>query len=189
MVDPQPRASGPGSDKRVPDDSGELDDELVNRVSWKIPNALALVGSRAGDERNAMTTSWITQLSMDPVLIGIGVDNTAVTHRLIADSQSFSLNLWNAEDTRVFVKFSKPASYDNGELNGRQVHDGPTGSPIFDDAIVWIDCEVRHSIDFGTHTLFAGEIVAAGINDDEARSASMADTRMKYGGVKRGGHG
>ncbi len=170
------------------DNTGGLEDELINRVTWKIPNALALVGSRAGDERNAMTTSWITQLSMEPVLIGIGVDNTAVTHRLITDSQAFSLNLWNAEDSRVFVKFSKPASYDNGELNGRPVRDATTGSPIFTEALAWIDCEVRQAIDFGTHTLFAGEIVAAGINDDDGRAASMADTRMKYGGVKRGGH-
>ncbi len=189
MVDPKTRSSDSGPDMAATDDSNELDDELVNRVTWKIPNALALVGSRAGDERNAMTTSWITQLSMEPVLIGVGVDNTAVTHRLITGSQSFSLNLWDAEDTRVFVKFSKPASYDNGELNGRPVHDGPTGSPIFEEALVWIDCEVRHAIDFGTHTLFAGEIVAAGINNDEARAASLADTRMKYGGVKRAGHG
>ena len=56
------------------------DDQLLNMVTWKIPNALALVGSRAGDERNAMTTSWITQLSMEPVLIGVGVDNTASGH-------------------------------------------------------------------------------------------------------------
>ncbi len=41
---------------------------MVNRVTWKIPNALALVGSRSGEERNAMTASWITQLSMEPVL-------------------------------------------------------------------------------------------------------------------------
>ena len=87
-----------------------LDDELLNRVTWKIPNALALVGSRAGDEWNAMTTSWITQLSMEPVLIGVGVDNDAVTHRLITDGGSFTVNLWSAEDTRVFVKFSKPAT-------------------------------------------------------------------------------
>ena len=65
-------------------DDVTIDDELVNKVTWKIPNALALVGSRAGDERNAMTTSWITQLSMEPVLIGVGVDNSAVTHRLIS---------------------------------------------------------------------------------------------------------
>ena len=96
-----------------------VDDELLNRVTWKIPNALVLVGSRAGDERNAMTTSWVTQLSMEPVLIGVGVDNDAVTHRLIADGGSFTVNLWDAEDTRVFVKFSKPATDDGATLNGR----------------------------------------------------------------------
>jgi len=162
-----------------------VDDELLNRVTWKIPNALALVGSRAGDERNAMTASWITQLSMDPVLIGVGVDNDAVTHRLISDGGSFTINLWDAQDTKVFVKFSKPATDDGDALNGRQVRPATTGAPVFKDALAWMDCEVRHRIDLGTHTLFVGEVVDAGINDDDARAAAMSDTRMKYGGVKR----
>lgn len=169
-----------------------LPDELVNRVTWKIPNALALVGSRAGDERNAMTTSWITQLSMEPVIIGIGVENTAVTHRLITDGGSFSVNLWDAENTRPFVKFSKPAAYETvadgtgtGALNGWSVYEVATGAPVFVDSAAWMDCEVRHSVNLGTHTLFMGELVAAGINDDDVRLASMSDTRMKYGGVKR----
>ena len=165
-----------------------LDPELVNKVTWKIPNALALVGSASGDEWNGMTTSWITQLSMDPVLVGIGVDNSAVTHRLIADGGSFTVNLWSPEDTRVFVKFSKPATREGNELNGRAVRQEATGAPVFEDAIAWMDCEVRESIDLGTHTLFVGEVVAAGINDDDQRAAAMSDTRMKYGGVKRGGH-
>ncbi len=76
-----------------------LDDTLINKLTWKIPNALALVGSAAGGERNAMTTSWITQLSMEPVLIGIGVDNSAVTHRLISAGGVFTVNLWDSEDT------------------------------------------------------------------------------------------
>ncbi|MEM9042283.1 MAG: flavin reductase family protein [Actinomycetota bacterium] len=162
-----------------------LDDELLNRVTWKIPNALALVGSAHDGTRNAMTTSWITQLSMEPVLIGIGVDNTAVTHRLIIGGQSFSINLWDAENTRPFVKFSKPAEDDGSALNGRTVRSATTGAPIFEEAIAWMDCEVRHSLDLGTHTLFVGEVVDAAIVDDEARPASMSDTRMKYGGVKR----
>ena len=162
-----------------------LDDQLVNRLTWKIPNALALIGSRSGEERNGMTASWITQLSMEPVLIGVGVDNTAVTHRLISEGGSFTVNLWNAEDTRVFVKFSKPATYADGTLNGRSVREATTGAPVFTEAIAWMDCEVRHAIDLGTHTLFVGELVDGDIHVDEARSASMSDTRMKYGGVKR----
>lgn len=162
-----------------------LDDELINKVTWKIPNALALVGSRAGDEWNAMTTSWITQLSMEPVLIGIGVDNTAVTHRLISDGGSFTVNLWAADDTRVFVKFSKPAKFEEMTLNGRAVSEGVTGAPVFDEAIAYVECEVRHTYELGSHTLFIGEVIDAGLRDADARSASMSDTRMKYGGVKR----
>jgi flavin reductase (DIM6/NTAB) family NADH-FMN oxidoreductase RutF len=165
-----------------------MDDELINRVTWKIPNALALVGSRAGEEWNAMTTSWITQLSMEPVLIGVGVDNKAVTHRLITGGGSFTVNLWSSEDTKPFVKFSKPAAKEDMTLNGRSIRVEATGAPVFDEAIAWMDCAVRQAIDFGTHTLFVGEIISAGINDDATRPASMSDTRMKYGGVKRGGH-
>jgi len=161
------------------------DDETINKVTWKIPNALALVGSAAGGTRNAMTTSWITQLSNEPVLIGVGVDNDALTHRLITESQAFTVNLWRSDDTKVFVKFSKPAVDDGTTLNGRAVRAATTGAPVFDEALAWMDCRVTQSHDLGTHTLFIGELVDAAINDDEARAASMSDTRMKYGGVKR----
>ncbi|MGZ4725357.1 MAG: flavin reductase family protein, partial [Ilumatobacteraceae bacterium] len=63
--------------------------------------------------------------------------------------------------------------------------EGVTGAPVFDEAVAYLDCELRHSHDLGSHTLFIGEVVGAGIRDDAARVASMSDTRMKYGGVKR----
>jgi len=112
-----------------------VEDELVNRVTWKIPNALALVGSRSGDEWNAMTTSWITQVAQEPVLIGVGVDKEALTHRLIAEGGSFTVNLWDADNTRPFVKFSIPASKEGMALNGWPITEGVTGAPIFDDAM------------------------------------------------------
>jgi flavin reductase (DIM6/NTAB) family NADH-FMN oxidoreductase RutF len=166
-----------------------LDDELLNKVTWRIPNALALIGSRSGDEWNGMTASWISQLSMEPVLIGVSVDDSAVTHRLISEGGSFTVNLWSSEDTRPFVKFSKPATKEGDTLNGRPVRAGVTGAPVFEEAIAWLECEVRQSVPLGTHTLFVGEVVDAGLVDEEARAAAMSDTRMKYGGVKRQGHG
>lgn len=168
----------------------ELNPEIVNHVTWRIPNALTLVGSRSGEEWNGMTTSWITQLSMEPVLVGVSVDNKAVTHRLISESGAFSVNLWSPEDTRVFVKFSKPADKEGMTLNDRPIREGTTGAPLFEDAIAWFECEVRQSHDLGTHTLFIGEIVSAGADpeSEDERAAAISDTRMKYGGVKRGGH-
>ena len=96
-----------------------IDAESVNRVLWTIPNVLCLIGSRSGDEWNGMTASWVTQVSMDPVLVAVSVDATAVTNRLIRDGGSFSINLWSRDDTRPFVKFSKPATKEGLTLNGR----------------------------------------------------------------------
>ncbi len=163
-----------------------MDAAAVNRVMWAIPNVLCLVGSRAGDERNGMTTSWVTQVAMEPVLVAISVDSTAVTNRLIRDGGSFSVNLWDREDTKVFRRFSKPAEDDGAALNGYSVRNGVTGVPIFDDAIAWLECAVRDTIDVGTHDLFLGEVIDVGIQDGaEEQVARMEDTRMKYGGVRR----
>lgn len=163
----------------------DLPIELINKVTWKIPNALCLLGSRSGDEWNGMTQSWLTQVSMEPVLIAASVDRSAVTHRLIDESRVFTVNLWNAENTRPFVKFSKPATKDGMTLNDLPIREGATGAPIFEEAIAYLECEVREALDVGTHTLFLGEVVAAGISDDDAEVAAMSHTRMKYGGVKR----
>ncbi len=165
-------------------------DELINQLTWKIPNALALVGSRSGDEWNAMTTSWITQVSMEPVLVGIGVDNSSITHRLISEHGAFSINMWSASDTRTFVKFSKPARKEGLTLNGRAVREGAsTGVPIFEEAVAWMELTVHSATDYGTHTFFVGEVVDGGLDPDyEGPVAAMSDTRMKYGGVRRGGH-
>lgn len=161
--------------------------ELINQVTWMIPNPLALVGSRSGDEWNGMTASWITQVSMEPVSVAVSIDKKALTHRLITEGGSFSINLWDPEDTRVFVKFSKPAKKEGMALNGRPIREGATGVPIFVEAAAWIEASVWQTVDVGTHSLFVGEIVDVGKNRD-GRVAAMDDTRMKYGGVKRGGH-
>ncbi len=165
----------------------ELEPERVNSVAWMIPNALTLIGSRAGDERNAMSASWVTQVAMDPVLIAVSVQWDAVTARLIRDGGSFTVNLWDAADARTMAKFAKPARDDGATLNDRAVSDAPSGAPVFDEAVAWMDCEVRHTHDLGSHILFIGELTALGRRDPDAEVASMAHTRMKYGGVPRKG--
>jgi flavin reductase (DIM6/NTAB) family NADH-FMN oxidoreductase RutF len=156
---------------------------------WSIPNALCLVGSRAGDEWNGMTLSWLTQVAMEPVLVAISVDASAVTNRLIREGGAFSVNLWDRDDTRPFVKFSKPAVKDGMTLNGRPVREGITGVPVFTEAVAFLECRVWKTIECGTHDLFLGEVIDAGAPEDgELLVARMEDTRMKYGGVRRGGH-
>jgi flavin reductase (DIM6/NTAB) family NADH-FMN oxidoreductase RutF len=165
-------------------------DELINKVLWKIPNVLCLVGSRAGDEWNAMTTSWVTQVAMEPVLVAVSVDVGAVTHRLISDGGSFTVNLWDRADTRPFVKFSKPATKAGDTLNDRPIRQGVTGAPIFEEAIAYIDCRLHETVALGSHSIFIGEVVDCGFQNqgEDVPVARVEDTRMKYGGVLRGAH-
>ncbi len=161
------------------------DAELINNVAWRIPNSLVVIGSAAKGRRNAMTASWVTQLAMEPVLVGVSVETGAVTEALIREGGSFSVNLWRTDDARLLVKFAKPADVVDGAIKGRPVGDAPSGVPIFDEAIAWLDCAVRHAMELGSHVLFIGEVTALDLRDPDAEVASMKDTRMKYGGVAR----
>ena len=159
-------------------------DKLRRRVLWTFPSGLYLVGSRAGDRRNAMTTSWITQVSFDPKLVAVSVEKTAFTHELISDGGVFSINTVDREDRAIVRKFTKPVEVVGNTMNEFPFHDGPaTGAPILDQAVAFVECEVRTPVDVGGHTLFIGEVVNAGFQKDEDTAVlRMEDTRMSYGG-------
>ena len=160
-------------------------DRLRRRVLWSLPYGLYVVGSRAGERRNGMTINFVSQVSMNPKLMGIGVEAEAVTHQLITEGGIFALNTISREDRAIVRKFTKPVEVDAeaSTLNGFPFHDGLTGAPILDQAVAYVDCEVRQALDLGDHTLFIGEVVDAGFQaDEDAEVLRMEDTRMNYGG-------
>jgi flavin reductase (DIM6/NTAB) family NADH-FMN oxidoreductase RutF len=58
-----------------------------------------------------------------------------------------------------------------------------SGAPILDQAVAYLDCEVRHAVELGEHTLFLGEIVDCAFQlDEDTPVLRMEDTRMNYGG-------
>jgi flavin reductase (DIM6/NTAB) family NADH-FMN oxidoreductase RutF len=161
-------------------------DKLRRRVLWTMPSGLYLIGSRSGDERNLMTLNWATQLSFEPKLVGISVEQTAVTHRLISEGRAFSLCIVDREDRAIVRKFVKPADVDLAAmtLNGFGFRDGNvTGVPVLNQAVAWVECRVQDDVPYGHHTLFVGEIVDCGFEKaDETPVLRMEDTRMNYGG-------
>ena len=160
-------------------------DKLRRRVLWALPYGLYVVGSRAGDRRNGMTLNWATQVSFDPKLVAISVETGSVTEQLITEGGSFSLNLVDREDRAIVRKFTKPVDVDPeaSTLNGFPFHEGCSGAPILDQAVGYVDCQVRQSLPVGGHTLFVGEVVDAGFQkQEETPVLRMEDTRMNYGG-------
>jgi flavin reductase (DIM6/NTAB) family NADH-FMN oxidoreductase RutF len=161
-------------------------DKLRRRVLWKIPSGLYVVGARDGERRNGMTLNWATQVSFEPKLVGIGVEKEAFTHELIAAGGVFSLNILSREDRAIVRKFVKPVEVDAEArtLSGFPFHDGRSGAPILDQAVAYVDCEVRNPVDCGGHTFFIGEVIDSGFpgDDEETDVLRMEDTRMSYGG-------
>ncbi len=160
-------------------------DKLRRRVLWTMPSGLYVVGSRAGDRRNGMTLNWATQLSFNPKLLGVAVENEAVTRDLIAEGGAFSLCILDREDRAIVRKFTKPVEVDTGAstLNGFPFRDGVTGVPILDQAVAYVECRVQDTLELGDHTLFVGEVVDAGFQKPEDTPVlRMEDTRMNYGG-------
>jgi flavin reductase (DIM6/NTAB) family NADH-FMN oxidoreductase RutF len=161
-------------------------DKLRRRVLWTMPYGLYVLGSSdKGEQRNGMTINFVTQLSFDPKWIGVGVEQTALTHDLIEAGRCFSISLIDREDRAIVRKFTKPVEVDRAAqtLNGFPYIERVTGAPILAQSVAFLDCEVRDTMTVGEHTLFAGEIVdAAFLKAEDTPVLRMEDTRMNYGG-------
>jgi flavin reductase (DIM6/NTAB) family NADH-FMN oxidoreductase RutF len=172
----------------VDEDGRDAYDKLRRRVLWSLPYGLYVVGSVSADRsrRNAMTLNWLTQVSFEPKLLAISVEQSALTHELVADAQAYTVNTVSRDDRAIVRKFTKPVEVDvaTSTLNGFAYHDGPvTGAPVLDQAVAFVECAVREAVSCGGHTLFIGEIVNAGFQQDEDTPVlRMEDTRMSYGG-------
>lgn len=170
----------------------DLDDRLRRRVLWALPTGLYVIGSRSGGRVNLMTANLVVQVSVEPKLVAVAVDATAVTHSLVEEGGSFSVSLLSREDRAVVRRFVKPAVADDVAVDedgsvtavgGEAVEAHVTGAPVLSRAVAWLDCAVRHRVALGSHTLFVGEVVGVGGPDEDVPAVlRMEDTRMNYGG-------
>jgi flavin reductase (DIM6/NTAB) family NADH-FMN oxidoreductase RutF len=169
----------------VPDGADpEAYDRLRRRVLWSLPSGLYVLGTRGGGRRNLMTLNWATQVAVEPKLMAVSVEAGAVSHALLRQGRVFSLNVLPRDQRALVRKFVKPLD-DQGhadELAGLPLRGDGSGAPILAAAAVWLECEVRHELPCGSHTLFVGEVVRCGGEPDGLEALRMEDTRMNYGG-------
>jgi flavin reductase (DIM6/NTAB) family NADH-FMN oxidoreductase RutF len=163
-----------------------------------LPTGLYVLGTRAGARRNLMTVSWVTQVALEPKLLGVGVERAAVTHELLSEGGVYALSILPRTERALVRRFAKPVedqSVDDetgaGTMEGVPVRAELTGAPILVVAAAWVDCEVRHTLALGSHSWFVAEVVDCGTAEGGADSGPgagaveilrMEDTRMSYGG-------
>ena len=174
-------------------------DRLRRRVLWSLPTGLYVLGTRDGPGRNLMTVSWVTQVAVAPKLVAVSVEAGARSHALLVGGRVFALSVLARGDRALVRHFAKPVGEDEiavdavsgvGTMRGQPVRAGTTGAPVLAVAVAWLDCEVRHTVALGSHTLFVGEVVdcderTAPAGEERADATGvlrMEDTRMNYGG-------
>jgi flavin reductase len=113
----------------------------------------------AGDaqSRAGMIATAVMSMSAEPPSLAIGVNRETGVWQAIAANRRFSVNLLATKHTQLVLPFS-------GQLQGEErftVGDWQTHAshvPYLVDAVVSIFCRMEASVDYGTHSLFVGEV-------------------------------
>ncbi|MBF6601246.1 MAG: flavin reductase [Dehalococcoidia bacterium] len=130
----------------------------------QISYGLYIIGSKDGDEVNGMTANWLTQCSFEPRMVALAVEAESHTMTNIRASRVFSVNLVAEADTRLIEQFVEPQARAGNKLGGIDFRTATTGSPILEQALAWLECEVVQTVMTGDHELVVGRVVAGGEN-------------------------
>jgi flavin reductase (DIM6/NTAB) family NADH-FMN oxidoreductase RutF len=181
---------GPVPEGRDPEEY----DRLRRKVLWLMPSGLYVLGTRAGERRNLMTVSWVTQVALEPKLVGVGVERRALTHELLEEGRIFALSFLPRNERALVRKFVKPVAdvevddrTGTGTMNGVAVRALTTGAPVLELAAASLDCELRQALDLGSHSWFVGEVVDCGSAappDGAASNARGAPVEATAGGTQ-----
>jgi flavin reductase (DIM6/NTAB) family NADH-FMN oxidoreductase RutF len=106
-------------------------------ASWA--SGVTVVTSRLGDDIRGMTASAFCSLSLDPPLVLVCVDKSAIMHDFMAKSQIFAINVLAREQEDVSRACASRRVEESRRLEGIPYHEESTGSPILDHAIAYLD--------------------------------------------------
>ncbi len=137
-----------------------IDESEFRRLLGHFVTGVTVVAARdpAADEPHGLTLNALCSASLDPPLIVVCVDRTSVTHGLIELAGAFSVNILADTQERLSRRFAAPELAE--KFAGVAWREEVTGAPVLEDALAWLDCELRDTHPVGDHTIFIGEVVA-----------------------------
>ena len=113
------------------------------------------VVTAADDEPLGFTCQSFTSLSLDPPLVALCPARTSVTWPRIRDVGRFCVNVLADDQEELSQRFAHSG---DGKYAGLSWAPAPSGAPMLDGTIAWIDCTLRAEYDGGDHTVVIGEV-------------------------------
>ena len=158
-----------------------MDETAKKSILRKIPYGLYVIGVKDGVSYHAFTGSWLSQCSMKPPRVMLGVRHGTHSLDMIKQGKVFSVNWMAKEDKKVLEQFFKATPADGNRFGELTYQIKKTGAPVLDKALSFIECEVAHIHEAGDHSIVIGEVVSAEVRSDE-HPLVMGDTPWHYGG-------
>lgn len=112
-----------------------------------------------------ITVSSLTSVSVEPPEVLISVSKKLFTHSAILATGRFAVSILHADQTEWGMRFAGMVPEVQDRFAGIETVSAVTGCPILAGALAWLDCTVHHTYDAEDHTIFVGEVLAAGRAD------------------------
>ncbi|MFO1188241.1 MAG: flavin reductase family protein [Alphaproteobacteria bacterium] len=125
--------------------------------------AVTIITTIRDGSRTGLTATAVCSLTAEPPRILICVNKTASAHQPIAKGGVFCVNVLGTQHITIANRFAGRTAVDG---DARFMADAnwitlATGAPVLADALANFDCTVHASHDFGTHSVYVGDVRAA----------------------------
>lgn len=158
-----------------------LDPAAKKTVLRMITYGLYAIGVARGAERNMFTANWLTQVSFDPPLVALSVENSSHSIDLIRDSGVFALSVFKRGERETAGLLGKRWTLRPDKLREVGYRTGVTGCPILEDAVGAFECRVTAEVPAGDSTLFIAEVIHAEVLAEGA-PLTMAEAGFRHAG-------
>jgi flavin reductase (DIM6/NTAB) family NADH-FMN oxidoreductase RutF len=130
-------------------------------VSKAISHGVYIITVRTKERINGMTAAWVSQVSMNPLLLMVSIAPARFTHNLIKESGYFAINVLDEDTMNYGAVFGFKSGRKADKFQGMDHFDAPKGSPVLEDAMAFLECKVADVLRAGDHDLFIGEVTTA----------------------------
>lgn len=112
--------------------------------------------------RHGLVVGSFTSVSLEPPLVGFFPGKQSSTWRAIEAAGRFCVNVLGADQLETCRRFALKG---DDKFDGLICGTSPSGQPLLDDAVAWIDCAIERIIEVGDHWFVTGAVEALGAAD------------------------
>ncbi len=136
-----------------------------------------------GALHHGMSSSWVTQVSGEPVLFSAAIDHNHFSRPIITRTGVFGLNIVGSRGKALEDYFYSSSAKRPDNLTGIDYHLSPQLKvPWLHLAAVSIEARVANSFTAGDHTIFVGEPLGARIHQADRPLTSLDLDYVYLGG-------